>query len=88
MWPWLVWWQICAVGEAEIDTVEGDDQVLLVVNSLEGANNAWLRSNLPYEILMRDAIAEAHALFVNDWKVVFVHGGEILAVKAKIADEH
>lgn len=51
--PRLVWLEIFAVGEGDVDGVEADDEVLSVMDLLESANDTRLLANIPSPRLVR-----------------------------------
>lgn len=72
--PGLVWGQIGAVGEAKVDGIKGNNEILVVVDLLENLDDAGLSSDLPGKVLVTDAVVDAHPLLINDRKMVFVNG--------------
>jgi hypothetical protein len=84
IWPGRIGDDVCAAGEAEVYGVEGDDQIVVIVHFLEGADYAGLALNAPDEVLVSEAVVHAHALLVDQGKLAFVCCGEVVAVKAKI----
>lgn len=80
--PGRVGRQVGAVGEAHVDGVEGDDQVLRLVDGFEGADDAGLGADGPGEGLVRQAVAGAHAFLVDDGEVAGVDGAGVVAVVA------
>lgn len=83
--PGLVGLHVGAVGEGHVDGVEGDDEVGRVVDALEGGDEPGLLADGPGEGLVRDAVAEAHALLGDDGQVGFFDGGGVVAVEAEAA---
>ena len=51
--PGLVWLEIFAVGERDVDGVEADDEVLCVVDLLESTNDTRLLAYIPCPRLVR-----------------------------------
>lgn len=82
--PGLVGWEIGAVREAEVDGVEGDDQVFVVVDLLEGGHDRRLGAHFPHEVLVCDSVVETHALLVDDGQLVLGDGGLVGAVEAEL----
>lgn len=73
------------LGELEVDSVKGHDQVLVVVDLLKSANNTRLTANTPDKVLVRESVVQAHALLVDQGQLVLVHGGKVVAVESKLA---
>lgn len=71
--------------EAEIDSIERYNEILIVVHLLESANNPRFASNRPGEIFVGNRILEAHALLSNSRQLVFVYCGEVFSVKSEVA---
>lgn len=71
--------------EAEVDCVEGDDEVFVVIDLLKGANYAWLTADRPDEVFVGDGVLQAHALLVDPGEMVLVDGQRVVPVEAKPA---
>jgi hypothetical protein len=78
--------RVDVLGELEVDSVKGHDQVLVIVDLLKGANNTRLTTDTPDKVLVRKSIVQTHALLVDQRQVVLVHGGKVVAIEAKLAD--
>lgn len=83
--PGLIGGEICAVGEAVVDSVERDDEVFISINFLEGVDNARLAADGPYEVLVTGAVGEKHALFIDQGKVLGVDRRWVITVVTKTA---
>jgi hypothetical protein len=57
MWPGDVGLHVGTVGKSKIEPVEGHDQILCVVDSLECGNDTWFLTDVPGERFMGDAIS-------------------------------
>lgn len=80
--PGRVLFEIFAIGERHVDGVEGDNQVFVFVDLFEGGDDAWFAPDRPREGLVRQAVAGAHAFFVDDGEV---GGGDCVGVVAVVA---
>src|SRR5688572_8097859 len=81
VWPRVVRLEVLTVGESHIRSVEGDDEVLCIVRFLESVNNSWFLTHRPSEGFVRDTIAEAHALLVDDGHLRLFNGGWVIALE-------
>jgi hypothetical protein len=75
------------LGELEVDSVKGHDQVLVIIDLFEGANNARFTANTPNKVLVGKSIVQAHAFLVDQRQVILVHGRRVIAIEAELADK-
>jgi hypothetical protein len=85
MRPWLVRWEVRTVVEANVDGVEGDDEILSAVHFLEYFDYTRFRADLPNEILVRCSVIENHAFFIDDGEIGSFDGTGIVAVVSEVA---
>lgn len=79
--------RVDVLGELEVDSVKGHNQVLIIVDLLKGADNTRLTANTPDKVLVGKSIVQTHALFVDQRQVILVHGGKVVTIEAKLADK-
>lgn len=79
--------RVDVLGELEVDSVKGHNQVLVIVDLLKGADNTRLTANTPDKVLVGKSIVQTHALFVDQRQVILVHGGKVVTIEAKLADK-
>lgn len=82
MRPWLVGRQILASSEAEVDSVEGDDQIFGVEDGFEDGQNTRFSADLPGEIFMGYGVVEAHSLVVDFREMLVLPCAAVVAVVA------
>lgn len=83
--PRLVGGKIGAAGEGEVESIKGDNEILSAVDLLKGTNHTWLASDAPDKVLVCHTIVHAHSLLVDERELVFVCGGEVVAIESKVA---
>lgn len=62
------------LGEAEVDSIEGHNEVGVIIDFFERSNDARLAANSPYKVLMSDGIVQTHAFFADQGQFVLMHG--------------
>lgn len=75
------------IRQCEVDCIKRHDQVFGTINLLKGSNNARLSSDCPSKVFVSNSILQAHALFSDQRKLVFVDRGQVIAVVAKVAED-
>jgi hypothetical protein len=83
--PGFVDLDVFAVGERSVDSVKRDDQVLCVVDALEGFDDARFLADSPSEGFVSDAVACDHSFFGDDGESLGFDGARIIALEAHAA---
>lgn len=73
MGPGLVWLNILAVGETDTNGVERHNKVRGIIDLLESLDDLGLLAHAPGEGFVGDGVSQAHTLFVDVGKMVFVN---------------
>lgn len=85
MRPRLVRLDIRTIGEANVNRIKRDDQIFVVIDLFECLYDAGFLTDCPGKGFMGDAVAQAHTLFVDVGKMIFVEGGWVVSFEAEVA---
>lgn len=67
--------KMCSLlGEAEVDSIEGHNEIGVIVDFFERPNNARFAANSPYKVLVSDGVVQTHALFTDQGQFVLMDG--------------
>jgi hypothetical protein len=83
--PWLILWEVGAIVEANVDCVEGHNEIGSTMDFLECFDNTRFGPNLPYEILMRGCIVQDHSLFIDNGEIIPFDSARIVSIISEVA---